>query len=91
MLEDVERSAGLIFGVHLNDAVTDDDRHNRLPGDGELPLVEIVRAIEATGYRGTYDNELMDPSLGLPPAEIVDRCARAMVEVLGEADVAVDG
>jgi hypothetical protein len=33
----------------------------------------------------------MDPSLGLEPEEIVDRCARAMVEVLGEAGVAVDG
>ena len=85
LLEDVERAAGRIFGVHLNDAVAGDDNHNRLPGEGELPLVEIVRAIEATGYRGTYDNELMDPSLGLEPAEIVDRCARAMVAVLGEA------
>lgn len=90
MLEDVERAAGRIFGVHLNDAVTGDDQHNRLPGQGDLPLVEIVRAIEATGYRGTYDNELMDPSLALPPAEIVDRCARAMVEVLGEAGVRGD-
>jgi len=91
MLEDVERAAGRIFGVHLNDSVTGDDNHNRLPGEGELPLVQIVQAIEATGYRGTYDNELMDPSLGLEPAEIVDRCARAMVEVLGEAGVTLDG
>jgi sugar phosphate isomerase/epimerase len=91
MLDDVERADGRIFGVHLNDAATGDDQHNRLPGEGDLPLVEIVRAIEATGYRGTYDNELMDPSLGLAPAEIVDRCARAMIEVLGEAGVEVDG
>ena len=64
MLEDIGRAADRIFGVHLNDAVTGDDHHNRLPGQGELPLVEIVRAIEATGYRGTYDNELMtDPAL----------------------------
>ena len=87
MLEDLERAAGRIFGVHLNDAVSGDDQHNRLPGEGELPLVEIVRAIEATGYAGTYDNELMDASAGLPAAEVVDRCARAMVDVLGEAGV----
>ncbi len=90
MLEDIERAAGRIFGVHLNDAVTGDDHHNRLPGDGELPLVEIVRAIEATGYHGTYDNELMaDPALDLDPVDIVDRCARAMTTVLGEAGVAI--
>ena len=89
MLEDVERAAGRIFGVHLNDAVAGDDHSNRLPGEGELPLVEIVRAIEATGYRGTYDNELMaDPALGLDPADVVDRCARAMSEVLEEAGIA---
>ncbi len=89
MLEDIERAAGRIFGVHLNDAVDGDDHSNRLPGEGELPLVDIVRAIEATGYRGTYDNELMpDPALGLDPTDVVDRCARAMAEVLGEAGVA---
>jgi sugar phosphate isomerase/epimerase len=95
MLEDVERAGSRIFGVHLNDAVANDDHANRLPGEGELPLVEIVRAIEATGYRGTYDNEYMyDPSLiSTQPAEyapdvVVDRCARAMVAVLEEAGVA---
>jgi sugar phosphate isomerase/epimerase len=93
MLEDLERAAGRIFGVHLNDAVEGDDHHNRLPGEGELPLVEIIRAIEATGYRGTYDNEFMpDPALGLDPAKLVDHCARSMVAVLGEAGIAtLDG
>jgi sugar phosphate isomerase/epimerase len=94
LLEDVERAGPHIFGVHLNDAVAGDDHHNRLPGEGELPLVEIVRAIEATGYRGTYDNEYMyEPSLitTMPteyaPGTVVDRCARAMVSVLQEAGV----
>jgi sugar phosphate isomerase/epimerase len=95
MLEDVERAGPRIFGVHLNDAVEGDDHANRLPGEGELPLVEIVRAIEATGYRGTYDNEYMyDPSeiTAKPdqfgPEAVVDRCARAMAAVLEEAGVA---
>jgi sugar phosphate isomerase/epimerase len=93
MLEDVERAGSRIFGVHLNDAVSGDDHANRLPGEGELPLVEIVRAIEATGYRGTYDNEYMyDGSLiasspEYAPEAVVDRCAQAMVAVLGEAGV----
>jgi sugar phosphate isomerase/epimerase len=86
MLEDVERAGPRIFGVHLNDAVAADDDANRLPGEGELPLVDIVRAIEATGYRGTYDNEWMDDArLELAPEEIVDRCARATAAVLSEA------
>jgi sugar phosphate isomerase/epimerase len=86
LVEDVERAGPRIFGVHLNDAVAGDDHANRLPGEGELPLVEIVRAIEATGYRGTYDNEWMDDArLELAPDEVVDRCARAMVAVLSDA------
>ena len=96
LLEDVELAGPRIFGVHLNDAVGGDDHHNRLPGEGELPLVEIVRAIESTGYRGTYDNEYMyDPTLiaALPaefgPEAVVDRCARALVAVLAEAGVAI--
>ncbi|HEY3184899.1 MAG TPA: sugar phosphate isomerase/epimerase family protein [Gaiellaceae bacterium] len=88
LLEDVERAGARIFGVHLNDAVEGDDRANRLPGEGELPLVEIVRAIEATGYTGTYDNEYMHDS-ALPPASVVRRCADAMVAVLEEAGVGV--
>jgi sugar phosphate isomerase/epimerase len=88
LLEDIERAGPRIFGVHLNDAVEGDDRANRLPGEGELPLVEIVRAIEATGYTGTYDNEYMHDS-ALPPASVVRRCADAMVAVLEEAGVGV--
>jgi sugar phosphate isomerase/epimerase len=38
-------------------ARSDDDRC--LPGEGQLPLVEIVKALEASGYRGVYDIQLM--------------------------------
>lgn len=38
-------------------AVCDDDR--RLPGQGEIPLTEIVTALEAAGYRGAYDVQLI--------------------------------
>jgi sugar phosphate isomerase/epimerase len=96
LLEDIERAGSRIVGVHLNDAVDGDDHSNRLPGEGELPLVEIVRAIEATGYRGTYDNEYMydaglvsDAPAEFAPAVVVDRCARAMAAVLDEAGIAV--
>ena len=93
LLEDIADAGPRIFGMHLNDAVEGDDHANRLPGDGELPLVEIVQAVEATGYAGTYDNEYMyDASLigsdpAFAPDAVVDRCARAMVEVLREAGI----
>jgi sugar phosphate isomerase/epimerase len=96
LLDDIERAGSRIFGVHLNDAVESDDHANRLPGGGELPLAEIVRAIEATGYTGTYDNEYMyDAALlseapdEFAPAAVVLRCADAMVAVLEEAGVGV--
>jgi len=93
LLEDIERAGPRIFGMHLNDAADGDDHANRLPGEGNLPLVEIVQAIEATGYGGTYDNEymydagLIDSDPAFAPATVVDRCARAMVDVLSEAGI----
>lgn len=91
MLEDIERAGNRILGVHLNDAREGED-HNCLPGDGELPLVEIVRAIEATGYRGTYDNELVYPGSLVTedpahwaPEVVVDRVIGAMADVLRAA------
>ena len=42
----------------------DDDRC--LPGQGTLPLSEIIEALEAGGYRGVYDVQLLS-----------DRCWRS--------------
>jgi sugar phosphate isomerase/epimerase len=92
LLEDIDRAGDRIFGVHINDWEPGDDHANRLPGDGVIPLVDVVRAIEATGYRGTYDNELMyDASLAASspeqfgPDAVVSRCAAAMTALLEEA------
>ena len=92
LLEDIERAGDRIFGVHINDWEPGDDHANRLPGDGVIPLVDVVRAIEATGYRGTYDNEYMyDASLvssspeQYAPDAVVRRCATAMSSLLEDA------
>jgi sugar phosphate isomerase/epimerase len=91
LLEDVERAGDRIFGVHVNDWEPGDDHANRLPGGGVIPLVDVVRAIEATGYTGTYDNELMyDASLvgsspQWAPDAVARRCADAMAALLEEA------
>jgi sugar phosphate isomerase/epimerase len=91
LLDDIERAGNRIFGVHVNDWDPGDDHANRLPGDGVVPLVEVVRAIEATGYTGTYDNELMydarlvGTSPEFAPEAVVARCAAAMSALLDEA------
>ncbi len=55
-----------LFLVHLDDAEdrprgTLTDAHRLLPGDGVIPLAELVRRLEATGYRGVYSIELFRP------------------------------
>ncbi len=38
--------------------------HQRtLPGEGELPLAEIVETLEEAGYRGRYEVEVMSPEV----------------------------
>lgn len=54
-----KRAAHRIFGVHVNDWQTPrafGDRH--LPGDGEIPLLELLRAIRASGYDGIHALEI---------------------------------
>ena len=42
-----------------------------VPGDGDIPLARLVRAVEATGYRGAYEIEMIGPRIeneGYAPA-----------------------
>ncbi len=67
--EDIARLPGEAIGlVHLSDALTtgkapeeltDEDRV--LPGEGGLPLVEILQAIRCTGYQGPISVEVFHP------------------------------
>jgi sugar phosphate isomerase/epimerase len=73
--EALQRATGRILAVHLADA-QGDGRWSRLPpGDGRLDLAGFVSDIEATGFRGTYDVELI--SLGASHDEAGDLVARS--------------
>ena len=90
--EDIERAGKRIFGFHLNDGRSG-DRHREIPGEGEIPLVDMVRAADAVGYSGTYDVEYTTPMAMGPAAfdvryeDVLARCAAGMTAVLAEAGV----
>jgi 5-keto-L-gluconate epimerase len=81
--EALQRAAGRILGVHLADTEIA-GRWSRLPpGEGRLDLASFVSEIEATGYRGTYDVEII--TVGASNAEasdLVARCAAGMQVLL---------
>lgn len=55
----IQKYGEKIFGVHVNDwhdPRTFGDR--LLPGEGKIPLVEILKAIHKTGYSGAYTLEI---------------------------------
>jgi sugar phosphate isomerase/epimerase len=59
-LEEAIRACGdRIFVVQLSDWRTPRSYQDRLiPGQGEIPLAPILRAIHETGYRGAYEVEI---------------------------------
>ena len=59
------------------------DRH--APGDGNLPLTEIVQALESAGYAGFYELQLQSEQIWANPCEpVLERC-RADFDALAEA------
>jgi sugar phosphate isomerase/epimerase len=59
VLTEIRSMSGRIFGVHVNDWRTPRAFGDRLlPGQGEIPLVELLRAVRATGYDGIYTMEI---------------------------------
>jgi 2-keto-myo-inositol isomerase len=58
------------------------DAHRRLPGDGVIPLRELVRRLEEIGYDGVYSIELHRPAYsGWEPLRLA-RAARESIEAL---------
>jgi sugar phosphate isomerase/epimerase len=61
----IERAGASIFGVQINDMPKRPRKgyDRRLPGDGEIPLKEIIGAIDAAGYSGFYEVEIMSDKI----------------------------
>ena len=80
LLQRIESIAPWIASVQLSDWVeTTSDSDRRLPGEGELPLAEIVSAIEAHGYRGWYELEVWSRDLWKQDAEsLMSRCLQSL-------------
>lgn len=79
-----------LFIVHLDDAedgprerLTDANR--LLPGDGVIPLRELVSDLEALGYRGVYSIELFRPEYWQWDPARLARTAREKMEALLKA------
>ena len=57
----------ILYIVHVNDArigsVKDSiqEKDRRFPGEGEIPLIEILKELKKIGYYGTYSIELITP------------------------------
>ncbi len=84
--ESIERCAGRILGVHVADLRrVSQGTVREPPGEGELPLADTLKSIERTGYRGSYDVELLGYSMNSPPEDLLARSVRGMEGLLAEA------
>ncbi|MBP1692910.1 MAG: Sugar phosphate isomerase/epimerase [Chloroflexi bacterium] len=65
LFADIAEAGERIFCVHLNDmpAAPGPGIDRRILGEGIIPLKEIVAAIDATGYQGFYDIEIMSDAV----------------------------
>jgi sugar phosphate isomerase/epimerase len=73
----ISRSSGRILGFHASDwapGVADPFLGRQLPGDGVIELRRMRLAVEAAGYAGPIEVELINPALwALPTDELVSR------------------
>jgi sugar phosphate isomerase/epimerase len=83
-----------VLGVQLNDAprepaenmLDETLHHRRVPGEGDIELVALVRALDAIGCTAPIGVEVFsDALLALPPVEIGKRLGDATRAVLAAA------
>lgn len=65
LLNRIEAAGDRIGLVHFSDyrAFTRQHDDRLLPGDGIMPLKELLQALDAAGYRGFYDVEIFSPEV----------------------------
>ncbi len=85
-VEQIARAGRHILGVHAADKASEADPRRLVPGDGHLPLQDMIAAIEATGYPGTYDLELLgEPAWSQDPQELLRRSGRQLAQLIPSA------
>ena len=85
--ESIRKLGSKIYGVHVNDWRTPrafGDRY--LPGEGEIPLVTLLKAIRESGYAGIYTLEVfserrLESSLWADPCRTVTEGRQAFARV----------
>ncbi len=66
--------------VHLSDRYGPPQHENdrEIPGEGRLPIREIVYALESAGYDGWYETEVWSPDLWkMDHHDLIERCLRS--------------
>ncbi len=64
------------------------DSHRILPGDGELPVAELVEQLRGLGYQGMVSVELMNPEIWqVPPLQFGEIAMTALRRALGLASM----
>ena len=101
LLDEIERNADLIAGVHVNDwrDPTRGWADRVLPGDGVAGVPAILGALDRAGWDGFYDIEVFsdngtfgaaypDSLWDVDPAELVDRGRKQLLACWSERRVA---
>lgn len=76
-LANIPEIVGNIAHVQLSDRLADSvgDESRLLPGDGDLPLVELVSTLHHSGYRGYFDIQVWGKVVWrMEPSEVIQRC-----------------
>jgi len=77
-----------LFILHINDAeplpkAQLQDAHRLYPGEGVIPLAEILSGLKAIGYDGPVSLEMFRPAYwSLPPEEVAEKGFEAMRKFL---------
>jgi sugar phosphate isomerase/epimerase len=85
----LEAAGGRIFGCQLSDwrRINRSYEDRVLPGDGCIPLVELLGAIERSGWHGWYEIEILSEELWrMDPKAFVESCKRRFKEIWDAVD-----